>query len=79
MVIYGFPVSPVTGYRLFLVNNRPACTPLHIILNYHLIINVPLKLPIMSMYSYKLSNNVNVPHNDKSILHKTIKINLKKK
>jgi hypothetical protein len=47
-------------------------------LNYHQIVNVPPKLLIVSMYPPKLPNNVNVPHNDKT-LHKIIKKFLKTK
>jgi hypothetical protein len=47
-------------------------------LNYHLIVNVFSKLLIGSMYPPGLPNNVNIPHNDKNILHKIIK-NLKQK
>jgi hypothetical protein len=31
--------------------------------NYHSIVNVPLKLPIVSMFPLKLPKNVNVPPN----------------
>jgi hypothetical protein len=44
-------------------------------LNYHPIIKEILQLLIMSMYFFKLLNNINVPHNDKKIFfHKIIKI-----
>jgi ABC-type glutathione transport system ATPase component len=48
-----------------------------IFLNYYSIVNVLLKLSIVSMSPLKLSKNVNVPLNDKNTIHKII--NLKKK
>jgi hypothetical protein len=38
----------------------------------------PPKLLIVSMFILKLSKNVNVPPNDKNIIHKIIKIKKKK-
>jgi hypothetical protein len=55
--------------HLSLLPSHPYPLILHIFLgkvhitisNYHLIVNVPLKLPIMSMSPSKLPKNVNVP------------------
>jgi hypothetical protein len=42
-------------------------------------INVPIELPILSMSIHKLSKSVDLPSNNKNILHKIIKISKTKK
>jgi hypothetical protein len=42
-------------------------------LNYHLIVNISLKLPIVLIFLLKLLKNDNISSNDKNTLHKIIK------
>jgi hypothetical protein len=51
-----------SGHHMAAKNNKNKKEKLRITLsNYHIIVNVPPKLPIVSISSLKLQENVNVP------------------